>query len=347
MFIEKVLIGEIRNEKVFSYNLRNSEGFGVNILNYGGIITDILVPDRYGNIENVITKYSKLEAYKDNPSYYGALIGRTSGRIANGITEVNGEEVKLSLNYGVNQGHGGVNGFNTKFFEVKTYEDKNEAYVELYYYSRDYEEGYPGNLEVRVKYSINESNIFKITYKGISDKDTLINLTNHSYFNLSGNCKENILNHSLYVNSNYLFELNKNQVPTGKLIEVKESPFDCNVPKSIGRDIEDNNYQLEIGQGYDHPWSLNDGDEVKLKLFHKSSGRCMEVYTNNNCLVLYTMNYPDNEIMENGNKPKRRDGIAIEAQSPPIGVNNCFKEYSYLKKNEEYFKETIYKFSTI
>lgn len=347
MLIEKVLVGNIKNEKVFSYNLRNKSGFGVNILNYGGIITDILVPDRDGNIENVITKYDKIETYEKNPSYYGALIGRTSGRIANGITEVNGEKLELSLNYGANQGHGGLNGFNSKFFKVESYKNDNEACLELKYRSEDKEEGYPGNLEVIVIYSINEENTFKITYKGISDKDTLVNLTNHSYFNLSGNCKEDILNHNLYINSDFLVELNKKKVPTGEILEITGSAFDFNIPKRIGRDIEDENSQLEIGQGYDHPWILNGGDEIKLRLIHNGSGRTMDMYTNNNCLVLYTMNYPDDEIMENGEKPRRRHGIAIEAQSPPIGVNDCFKKYSYLKKDEEYLKETIYKFNII
>ena len=347
MYIEKVLVGTIKNEEVFSYNLRNTKGFGVNILNYGGIITDILVSDRDGNIENVITKYKDIETYEKNPSYYGALIGRTSGRIANGITELNDKILNLSLNYGINQGHGGFNGFNSKFYEVEIYENDNEAYIELSRLSEDMEEGYPGNLEVKIRYSIDEDNNFKIIYKGKSDKDTLVNLTNHSYFNLSGNCKEDILNHELYVDSDFLVELNKKKVPTGNLIEITGGAFDFNLPKTIGRDIEDENPQLEIGQGYDHPWILNDGDQVKLKLIHKGSGRCMDVYTNNNSVVLYTMNYPDDEIMENGKKPRRRDGIAIEAQSPPIGVNDCFKKYSYLKGGEEYFKETIYKFTII
>lgn len=347
MYIEKVLVATIKNEKVFSYNLRNTKGFGVNILNYGGIITDILVPDRDGNIENVITKYKDIETYEKNPSYYGALIGRTSGRIANAITELNGETLNLSLNYGINQGHGGFDGFHSKFYEVEICKNDNEAYIELSRLSEDMEEGYPGNLEVKVRYSIDEDNSFKITYKGKSDKDTLVNLTNHSYYNLSGNCKEDILNHELYIDSDFLVELNNKEVPTGNLIEVTRGPFDFNLPKTIGRDIEDPHSQLEIGQGYDHPWILNGGDQVKLKLIHKGSGRCMDMYTNNNCVILYTMNYIDDEVMENGNKPRRRDGIAIETQSPPIGVSDCFKKYSYLKSGEEYFKETIYKFTII
>lgn len=347
MLIEKVLVGKVKSKDVFSYNLRNTKGFGVNVLNYGGIITDILAQDREGNIENVITKYEKIETYEKNPSYYGALIGRTSGRIANGTTELNGEVLNFSLNYGKNQGQGGFNGFNSNFFEVEEFQNENEAWIELSYTSKDKEEGYPGNLNVKVIYSIDEENAFKISYKGICDKDTLVNLTNHSYFNLSGNCKEDVLNHNLYINSDFIAELSENQVPTGEFIDVMGGAFDFNIPKVIGRDINDKNPQLEIGQGYDHPWILNSGNDIKLKLFHKASGRCMDMYTNNNCVVLYTMNYPDSEKMENGNKPIRRDGIAIEAQSPPIGENNIFQKYSYLKKGEEYFKETIYKFSII
>lgn len=347
MEILKFLVGEFYGKKVESYSLRNSKGFGINVLNYGGIITDILVPDKNGLIENVIMKYKDIKTYKENPSYYGALIGRTSGRIADGKVILNDNVLELNKNYGVNQGHGGNIGFSKKFLDVTTNANEEEAYIELNYLSPSEEEGYPGNLNLKVRYTITEKNELKLSYKAISDEDTLVNLTNHSYFNLSGNCKENILSHYLYVDSDFLVELNEKEVPTGEIIEIEGTPFDFTNPKTIGRDIEEDDYQLKIGQGYDHCWILNGGSDVKIRLYHKESGRQMDVYTNQNSVVLYSLNFPDEEVLECNNKPNKRDALAIETQSPPIGRNNIFAKYSILKKGEEYNKETIYKFSII
>lgn len=347
MEILKVLVGEFNGKKVESYNLINSKGFGIKALNYGGILTDVLVPDKSGKIENVIMKYKDINAYKENPSYYGALIGRTSGRISNGNVLLNENVLNFNKNYGINQGHGGNIGFSKRFFNVKTKADENEAYIEFDYLSPSGEEGYPGNLQVRVRYTINEENELKISYYAISDEDTLVNLTNHSYFNLSGNCKSNILNHYLYIDSDFLVEVNENEVPTGKIIEIDGTPFDFTNPKTIGRDIEEEDYQLKIGQGYDHCWILNERNDVKIRLYNKESGRQMDVYTDQKSVVLYSLNFPDDEILDCNKKANRRDALAIETQSPPIGENNIFAKYSLLKKGEEYNKETIYKFSII
>lgn len=347
MCIEKVFINMRENSEIISFSLRNSKGFGIDFLNLGGVITDILVPDKKGNIENVVLKYEDLETYVTNPSYYGAIVGRTAGRIANGTTKLNDEVLTFNKNYGVNQGHGGPNGFTFKIFNVEVRENENEVSALLSYYSKDGEEGYPGNLKVNIIYTINENNEFKITYKAISDKDTLVNLTNHSYFNLSGSCKEDILDHYLYVNSDFLIELNNNQVPTGRLLYVENTPFDFNIAKKIGRDINSDDPQLAIGQGYDHPWILNPEGNLKLRLVHKESGRVMDVYTNQKSVVLYTLNFPDDKTLACGRKANKRDAIAIETQSPPIGENNIFTKYSILRKGEEYFKETVYKFSIL
>jgi aldose 1-epimerase len=347
MEILRMLVGRFKDKDVISYNLRNSTGFGINVLNYGAIVTDILVQDKNGKIENVVMKYKDINLYEENPSYYGALIGRTSGRIAEGHIDLNDKVLMLNKNYGVNQGHGGKEGFNKKFLDSRINKDEKEAYVEFSYLSPSGEEGYTGNLNVIVRYTITENNELKISYKAISDEDTLVNLTNHSYFNLSGNCKEDILSHYLYIDSDFLIELNENQVPTGELINIEGTPFDFTSPKTIGRDIEEEDYQLKIGQGYDHPWILNGGDDVKLRLYHKGSGRIMDVYTNQNSVVLYSLNFPDNEFLECGKRVGKRDALAIETQSPPIGKDNIFAKYSILKKGEEYNKETVYKFSVI
>ncbi|WP_300382961.1 aldose epimerase family protein [Clostridium sp.] len=347
MIILEEVISKVNERDIISINIKNSKGFELKVLNFGGIITDILVPDKNEKIENVVLKYENMEDYKENSPYYGGFIGRTSGRIANGKVNLNGEELNFYKNYGINQGHGGKEGFNKKIFNYKIFEEKDQAYVEFYYLSKDKEEGYPGNLEVKVRYTVTENNEVKINYYGTSDKDTLVNLTNHSYFNLSGNREEDILKHSLYIDSEFIFEINENQVPSGNIINVEETAFDFKIPKLIGRDINKEESQMKIGNGYDHPWVLNSGYDPKLKLYHKGSGRLMEMYTDQNSVVLYTLNYPEDKKLEGGKLPLMRGAVAIESQSPPIGEDNTFIKYSILKKDEEYKKETIYKFSIL
>ncbi|WLF68433.1 aldose epimerase family protein [Clostridium septicum] len=344
MKITSNIVGKFSSEEVISYEIRNSKGFGINVLNYGGIITDVIAPDKNGNLENVVMKYKDMNIYEENPSYYGALIGRTAGRIFAGEVKLNNKILKLNKNYGFNQGHGGNIGFDKKLMKAKMKILEDKAFVELKYFSPNNEEGYPGNLNIAVRYTVTEDNTFKISYKGVSDEDTLLNLTNHSYFNLSGNKNETILDHHLYIDSDFLVELDETQAPTGNIININGSAFDFTIPKLIGRDIEEDDLQLRIGQGYDHPWILNGGKQVKLRLYHKPSGRVMDVYTNHKSVVLYSLNFPDDKIVEGGHLPKRRGAIAIETQSPPIGKNSCFANHSILKKDEEYSKETIYKF---
>ncbi|MGL5380803.1 aldose epimerase family protein [Clostridium sp.] len=345
MNIESKIIGEFHNKEIISYSLENSNGLKINVLNYGGIITDIIVPDKDGKLENVVMKYNDMNTYKENPSYYGALIGRTSGRVCEGTVELNGKTLTFNKNYGLHQGHGGDIGFDKKVMDVKTFRGTDEAYVELSYLSTDNEEGYPGNFDLTVRYTLTENNELKINYKGISDETTLVNLTNHSYFNLSGSYNDSILNHHLYIDSDFLVQLDSTQVPTGKILNINGSAFDFTTPKTIGRDIEEDDEQLKVGCGYDHPWILNGGDQIKLKLYHKPSGRVMDVYTTQKAVVLYSQNFPDEELLEGGKKCERRHSIAIETQSPPIGRGNAFINHSVLEMGEEYNQETIYKFS--
>lgn len=340
---EKVL-GIFDNKEVISYSILNSNGIEVKILNYGGIITDILMPDRHNKRENIVLKYKNWKSYIENPSYLGALIGRTGGRVYNGEVELGDEKLVLNKNYNPNQGHGGNEGFNKKFYEVKYEALQNEAYIELSRISPDMEENYPGNLEVKVKYTLTEDNELKINYYGKSDKDTLVNMTNHSYFNLSGNGKEDILNHDLYINSKSIVELNETQAPTGLLMFIEGTEYDFTTSKKIGRDINGNHPQLISGKGYDIPWYLEEGDGPDLELYDDASGRALEVYTDRKTIVVYTHNYPDDEVLENDKSGQWRYGVAIEPQNPPIGVDSSFVEDSILKRGEEYISQTVYRF---
>lgn len=343
---EKVL-GDLCNKEVICYSMSNSKGMEIRILNYGGIITDILMPDRDNKIENIVLKYKDWKSYIVNPSYLGAFIGRTGGRIYNGEVYLGDKKLTLNKNYYPNQGHGGNEGFNKKFYEVKYGVIENEAYVELSRVSLDMEENYPGNLKVKVRYTLTDDNELKINYYGKSDKDTLVNMTNHSYFNLSGNGKENILNHNLYINSKSIVELNEVQAPTGLLMFIEGTEYDFTKSKKIGKDIDGNHPQLLQGKGYDIPWYLEEGEGPNLKLYDEKSGRALEVYTDRKSIVVYTHNYPDDEVLENDKSGEWRYGVAIEPQNPPIGIDSCFIEDSILKQCEEYTSQTIYKFKVI
>ncbi|MCD2501758.1 galactose mutarotase [Clostridium sp. NSJ-145] len=340
---EKVL-GVFNNKEIICYSMSNSKGVEVRVLNYGGIITDILMPDRNNKRENIVLKYKNWESYIENPSYLGSLIGRTGGRIFNAEVDLGDKKLVLNKNYNPNQGHGGNEGFNKKFYEVKYEALENEAYIELSRVSPDMEENYPGNLKVKVKYILTEDNELKIRYYAKSDKDTLVNMTNHSYFNLSGDGKESILNHNLYINSKSIVELNDVQAPTGLLMFIEGTEYDFTSSKKIGKDIDGNHPQLLQGKGYDIPWYIEGGEGPDLELYDEKSGRALEVYTDRKTIVVYTHNYPDDEILENGKSSQWRYGVAIEPQNPPIGVNSCFVEDSILKQDEEYISQTIYKF---
>lgn len=344
MNVESKVIGNFDNRDVIRYELINDHGFQVNVLNYGGIITDILAPDKNGVLENVVLKYKDLAAYKRNPSYLGATIGRTSGRVCEGMISLDDATIVLNKNYGLHQGHGGNEGFNKKFWESKAFVADDIVTLKLSYLSVDGEENYPGNLKVDVEYMVTNDNELIMRYTAISDKNTLVNLTNHSYFNLSGDVKESILNHSLYIDSDYLVELDSTQIPTGKLLDVKNTPFDFKSAKKIGKDIDGVHEQLKIGNGYDHPWLLNKGNDCKVKVYHKTSGRALDIYTNQDSVVVYSMNFPDEELLFIERKAEKREGICFETQSPPIGRNNSFIKNSILKAGEEYSKETVYKF---
>jgi aldose 1-epimerase len=344
MKIESKIVGRIQNMDIISYNLLNDFGFQVTILNYGGIITDILVPDKNGIVENVVLKYKEIGTYEKNPSYFGAIIGRTAGRICEGKAKLYGKDLFFNKNYGVNQGHGGNIGFNKKFWEVTSSVNDDRIILNLSYLSVDGEENYPGNLKVDVEYIVTNNSELIIRYKGVADKDTLVNLTNHSYFNLSGNVKENILNHLLCIDSNHILELDSTQVPTGKLLNVENTSFDFRKEKKIGQNIDDECEQIKIGCGYDHTWLLNKENNCKVHMYHEASGRALDIYTDQASVVVYSMNFPDEEILFTERKAKKRDGICFETQSPPIGINGSFIEYSTLKSCEKYNKETTYKF---
>lgn len=344
MKLKRESIGKLGDEEIIKYSVDNEKGLKVSILNLGATITEIKTVDRNGEFGHIVLSYEDEKNYIENPSYYGATVGRTAGRIDKGTFTLNDNEYILNKNYGVNSGHGGSVGFNKKIWNVNTIETEEKITLEFSYLSKDLEEGYPGNLEIKVSYEITEDNklIFKI--QGVSDKDTLMNITNHCYFNLSGDYKEEILNHTLKMNCDRFLAIDENGGVTGEIIPVNNTEFDFIEEKKIGQDIEGLSKQMKLGYGYDHPFMFNENEKGHIELYDEKSGRYMKVTTEYPCVVVYSQNFIDSLVLKEGKETKKRNGICLEVQYPPIGYNESFKEFSILKAHEIFNKETIYEF---
>lgn len=335
--------GVLEGKDVLQYSLVNSKGIMVKILNYGGTITDIITPDRNGNKGNVTLGFDKLEGYlqKNNP-FFGCLVGRYANRIANARFSLNGKVYHLAPNDNGNTLHGGIRGFDKKVWDAVF--SPNEASLQLSYNSPDGEEGYPGNLSVKVIYALSDNNELKIDYSAVTDAATPINLTNHAYFNLSAGNEASVLNHELMLRSGYYTTTNEKVIPTGDLVPVVHTAYDFNTPKKIGKDIG------ATGNGYDHNFVLGN-TTGKLQsistLYHAASGRMMETLTTQPGVQLYTANFLDGSLKHTpGNIVyNRHAGVCLETQHYPDSPNQPAFPNSILQPGEHYHQVTIYKFS--
>lgn len=335
---------QINEHEIHEITLGNSNGMKVSFLTYGGIITSIVVPDKEGRLENVILSYCDYDDYLENPGYFGSLIGRTAGRIKDGTFTLNGERYLLESNYGKNSGHGGESGFHKRLFDYEIIESENRIAVDLMRVSPHMEEGYPGEVTVKVTYAIYEDDTFTIEYEGVSSEDTLFNMTNHSYFNLSGSFRESIKYHELFIDADFYAELDDSNAPTGKLLKVNESPFDFRYMREIGEEMDFTDEQLKIGNGYDHAFLLNEKNGTKVRLAHRFTGRVMEIETDNQAVVMYTQNFSQGQIIKDGSILEPYSSIALEVQKLPIGLNEVFKEHSLLSANKKHLTITKFRF---
>lgn len=326
--------------QVHLFTLSNENGMEVSITNYGGIVTSIKVPDKDGNIENVALGFDDLEKYKTGHPFFGAIAGRYANRIAKGRFELNGEVYKLATNNGENHLHGGVEGFDKKVWDYEVNEEENS--VTFSYLSPDGEEGYPGNLDTDVTYTLTDENELRIDYHATTDKPTVVNLTNHSYFNLSGDPSEGILDHLLTIIADRYTPVDEGLIPTGELKSVIGTPFDFTVPKPVGAHID------SITPGYDHNFVLNNPDSGVRKIAmveHKESGRMMEVYTDQPGVQLYTGNFLDGSIVDRmGNPIEQHAALCLETQHFPDSPNKPEFPSTVLKPGETYETTTIYQF---
>lgn len=347
--ITKSFYGKTKdNKKVDLYSFKNENGMQVDIINYGGIITSLKVPDKNGETEDIVLGYNKLEDYINENPYFGSIIGRYGNRIAKGKFNLNGNQYTLATNNDENHLHGGNIGFDKVIWDAETKINSNSSSLILKYLSRDMEEGYPGNLYTTVTYKITNDNSVEIKYEAQTDKTTVINLTQHSYFNLSGDFNQSILNHKVKINANQFLPVNKSLIPTGNKLNVSMTPFDFRNYKEIKKDINADDLQLNYGNGYDHCWVLNDyknGYRLVASAFHEESGRLMEVYSDQPGLQFYTGNFLD------GSLPQKeegfynfRSGFCMETQHFPNSPNQTDFPSVTLNPNEKYNSKTTYKF---
>ena len=334
--------------KVSVFKLVNSNGVEASILDYGGIVTSLKVPDRVGNMADVVCGYNKLEDYLKWTPYYGCLVGRFGNRIANGKFSLDGKEYTLVQNNEVNCLHGGTVGFDKVIWKARAYVSKVGPALELKYLSKHMEEGFPGNLNVTATYYLTNDNELKLVYKATTDKKTVINLTHHSYFNLSGPSTGDILDHEVVINADHFLPVNEVHIPNGEIKSVAGTPFDFRKPHKIGARIGNNDLQLKRGTGYDHNWVVNKkgpGLTFAASAYDAKSGRLMEVFTDKPGIQLYTGNFLEKDIGKEGKPYKFRYAFCMEPQDFPDAPNHKNFPSSVLNPGETYEHTIIYRFS--
>lgn len=328
------------------YTLTNSKGASARITNYGGRVVSLSMPDKDGKFADVVLGYDTLAAYEKDSVFFGGIVGRYANRIAKGIFSLNGKAYNLAKNNGENHLHGGIKRFDTVVWNAKSSAGKDGAKLELNYTSKDGEENYPGNLTVKVIYTLTENDELKIVYSAATDQDTVINLTNHSYFNLAG--AGTILNHQLQINADKFTPTDAGSIPTGELRDVKNTPFDFNDSVDIGLRINQADEQLRFGSGYDHNWVLNKkAGETALAavVYEATSRRVLEVLTTEPGIQFYAGNFLDKVAGKNGKTYNKREGFCLETQHFPDSPNQSKFPTTVLKKGEKFNSTTIYKFS--
>ena len=333
--------------KATLYTFTNDNGLEVSITNYGGAITSIIVPDRRGNPGDVVFGYETVEEYVKHPRFMGALIGRYANRIAHGKFSLNGIEYQLAQNNGANHLHGGVKAFHKVLWSAEAEQLPHEAVLHLTYFSQDGEENYPGNLSVKVDYVVNDHNEMEIRYSATTDKDTIINLTNHSYFNLAG--QGSILDHELLINADAFTPVSEELIPTGEIRKVEGTPMDFRTTRKIGARIKESYDQLTFTGGYDHNFVLKDS-ETPLKLaaraFDSKSGRVLEVLTTQPGLQFYSGNFLDGSISGKGGvRYEKYSAMCLETQHFPDSPNHPNFPSTVLRAGEVFEELAVFRFS--
>ena len=330
------------------YEIVNSDGARAVVSDYGATLVSLYIRDKDGNFKDVVLGYDALSDYENSDSYFGGTIGRCANRLRYGEFILNGEEYTLDINdNGINSLHGGYEGFNKKCWATSVEENA----VTFSLISPEFDGGYPGNLIVTIRYEFTDDNELKISYLAQSDADTIVNLTNHSYFNLDGHDSETCLDAELCVNAPFYLPVNEYSQLTGEIRKCEGTPFDFSSPKVIGKDIEVDDIQLRLTNGYDHTLVFEKSErgafEKCAELKSLNSGICMEVYTTEPSAQFYTGNYINNEKGKGGVLYSKHQGICFETQLFPDAMHNTFFPSPILKKGEKYTSLTTYKFYAV
>ena len=345
--VKKELFGTLQNgENIYSYTLTNKNGMSATIINYGATVVKLKVPDKNGKIEDVILGYDSLSSYVKGASFFGGIVGRYGNRIAKGKFTLDGKEYQLPINNGVNSLHGGTIGFNKRVWEAK---EISGPALQLTYVSPDGEEGYPGTLILTVTYSLTDNNGLKIDYKATTDKPTILNPTNHCYFNLTGDPNNTILNHVLMINADKFTPVDSTLIPTGQLEDVANTPLDFTNSTEIGKRINDDFQQLKFAGGYDHNWVLNNYNgsvREAVTLYDSTSGILLKVLTDQPGVQFYSGNFLDGKDRgKEGIYYKFRTGLCLECQHFPDSPNEKNFPSVVLRPGETYTQTTVYEFS--
>ncbi|MGJ8676459.1 MAG: aldose epimerase family protein [Akkermansiaceae bacterium] len=341
--------GEIDGQAVTLFTLRNENGMIVEISEYGGAVVSLIVPDRDGKMENVVLGFDTLEAYIDDTSYFGTIIGRNSNRIAEAKFKLDEKLYQLAANNGPNNFHGGTNGFNKKIWQGSPAIANGEPALTLQYISPDGEEGFPGELRVITTYTLTKNNELKIDYSATTDKPTLCNLTHHSYWNIGGPSSNSILDQKIQFFSDFYTPTDETCIPTGEMRHVEGTPFDFRTPHQIGSRINEPDQQLIIGKGYDHNFIVKGTAGTlrpMVRLSDAASGRVLEMLSTDHGVQFYTGNYLDGSIKgKQGKEYTHRLALNLECQQLPDAINQPAFKATVLHPGETYNKTTIYRFS--
>lgn len=331
------------------FTLTNASSMTVSAMNYGGIVTSIKVPDRNGRFDDVVLGYDSLDGYLKDSPYFGAIVGRYANRIANAQFTLDGKTYKLAKNDGPNTLHGGLKGFDKVMWQAEPFEHEGEAGVVFTHVSPDGDEGFPGTLSLKVTYTLTDSNELAFDYHATTDKPTVLNLTQHTYFNLGGDGSGDILGHELTINADRYTPVDKTLIPLGKLASVEDTPFDFRTSRPIGARIDADHPQIRLGSGYDHNYVLNRArNELVLaaRVEEPKTGRVMEVHTTEPGMQFYTANHLDGSIIgKSGHAYGKRNAFCLETQHFPDSPNQVSFPTTTLQPGEIFQSRTVYGFS--
>lgn len=333
---------------VYKVTLNNGHGIEADVISYGGIITRLVTPDANGRAGNIVLGMDNLQDYVDANPYFGAIIGRYGNRIAQGKFSLNGTEYQLATNDGDNHLHGGIQGFDKKVWQMEPFVTKTSAGVKLSLISPDGDQGYPGQLDTQVTYTLTKDNRLDMAFMATTDKPTIVNLTQHTYFNLQG--EGSILDHVLQINGDTFTPVDEGLIPTGEAKSVKGTPFDFTQPKAMGKDIDADNTQLARGKGYDHNFVIKSSPNNELveaaNVYEPDSGRTLTVLTEEPAVQFYSGNFLDGNTRQSGMVHEKRSAFCLEPQHNPDSPNQPDFASTTLNPGEVYSTRIVYEFGT-